>query len=226
VPSGADGAAAGGIPARTSAPSVEGLFALQAVRAVCVLACPLPPSRTCVSGMTVPLAGQSRPPLGSNSPVDPKGGVALSRLFPRTPSRTPTPKRHPAPARPTVYDIRLVHPSFRPGVIVGARPSLRSGWVKHSQQMTSFDHVITTAMAARSRRSRSTSSSLHKEGRSPINPIRSLRRAPTPCGRRARRSLISRWDGRYCGADCPGTKRRRRESSPIVRQALLRVSSL
>ncbi len=26
----------------------------------------------------------------------------------------------------------------------------------------------------------------------------------------ARRSLISRWGGRYCGADCPGTTRRRR----------------
>jgi hypothetical protein len=216
VPSGADGAAAGGIPARTSAPSVEGLFALQAVRAVCVLACPLPPSRTCVSGMTVPLAGQSRPPLGSNSPVDPKGGVALSRLFPRTPSRTPTPKRHPAPARPTVYDIRLVHPSFRPGVIVGARPSLRSGWVKHSQQMTSFDHVITTAMAARSRRSRSTSSSLHKEGRSPNQP--NPQSAPRSDSFRAtaRRSLMCRWGVRCCGADCPGTKRRRRESSPIA----------
>jgi hypothetical protein len=31
--------------------------------------------------MTVPLAGESRPPLGSNSAVDPKGGVALPGWF-------------------------------------------------------------------------------------------------------------------------------------------------
>jgi hypothetical protein len=66
---------------RTTAASVEGLFALHEVRAVSVLACPFPPSRTCVSGMTVPLAGESRTPLGSNSAVDPKGGVALPGWF-------------------------------------------------------------------------------------------------------------------------------------------------
>jgi hypothetical protein len=31
--------------------------------------------------MTVPLAGESRTPLGSNSAVDPKGGVALPGWF-------------------------------------------------------------------------------------------------------------------------------------------------
>ena len=51
---------------------------------------------------------------------------------------------------------------------------------QHPRKMTSIGHLTSTALAARSRKSRSTSSSLHKRGAQSTNQSRSLRRAPAP----------------------------------------------